>query len=294
VARMERELGKVETVIAAETRRRIEASKALQVMFESQLEKLQVEFKESLRESYEPLQAKAGPAPSLDALALASPLYSPSRCHQAQIDALVARVETIEATLVEEKRDRELAVQRANRDVVDNFAEHVKQFDVEKVVRLQREAQTLKRVGDEVYRVQQKAATVGSVHNQAAACVSLATEAAQVTAERTAREAAIVLMKDDFAAALEVRDKADEVFKAEVFRKAARRRHPFCTHSSRASSPALTPDFSRQKVATVESALGVETNARIALACSAAMQRGKHSRRVNRRGLPPRSSWWRR
>ena len=44
-----------------------------------------------------------------------------------------------------EKRDRELAVQRANRDVVDNFAEHVKQFDVEKVVRLQREAQTLKR-----------------------------------------------------------------------------------------------------------------------------------------------------
>ncbi|EOD29145.1 hypothetical protein EMIHUDRAFT_234082 [Emiliania huxleyi CCMP1516] len=175
VARMERELGKVETVIAAETRRRIEASKALQVMFESQLEKL-----------------------------------------QAQIDALVARVETIEATLVEEKRDRELAVQRANRDVVDNFAEHVKQFDVEKVVRLQREAQTLKRVGDEVYRVQQKAATVGSVHNQAAACVSLATEAAQVTAERTAREAAIVLMKDDFAAALEVRDKADEVFKAEA------------------------------------------------------------------------------
>ena len=61
MARMERELGKVETVIAAETRRRIEASKALQVMFESQLEKLQVEFKESLRESYEPLQAKAGP-----------------------------------------------------------------------------------------------------------------------------------------------------------------------------------------------------------------------------------------
>ena len=99
-----------------------------------------------------------------------------------------------------------------------------------------------------------------------------------MTAERTAREAAIVLMKDDFAAALEVRDKADEVFKAEVFRKAARRRHSFCTHSSRASSPALTPDFSRQKVATVESALGVETNARIALACSAAMQRGKHSR----------------
>jgi len=49
------------------------------------------------------------------------------------------------------------------------------------VTRLQREAQTLKRVGDEVFRVQQK-----------------------VTAERTTREASVVLMKDDFYAALKV------------------------------------------------------------------------------------------
>jgi len=143
-----------------------------QVMFEVQLEKLQLEFKESLRESYEPLQA--------------------------QVDALVARVEQIESTLVEEARDREIQIQKANKEVIDTFNEHAKQFEIEKVTRLQREAQTLKRVGDEVFRVQQK-----------------------VTAERTAREAAIVLMKDDFYAALKAREKADEVFKAEMLRKMA-------------------------------------------------------------------------
>merc|ERR1711988_1390803 len=62
----------------------------------------------------------------------------------------------------------------------------------------QREAQTLKRVGDEVFRIQQK-----------------------ITAERTAREAAIVLMKDDFMAAHKAREKADEVFKSEMLRKMA-------------------------------------------------------------------------
>ena len=64
------------------------------------------------------------------------------------------------------------------------------------MTRLQREAATLKRVGDEVFRVQQK-----------------------LTSERTTREAAIVQMKDDFAAAVKARDKADEVFKAEMLRK---------------------------------------------------------------------------
>ena len=42
-----------------------------------------------------------------------------------------------------------------------------------------------------------------------------------ITAERTAREAAIVLMKDDFIAATKAREKADEVFKAEMLRKMA-------------------------------------------------------------------------
>jgi hypothetical protein len=69
---------------------------------------------------------------------------------------------------------------------------------VEKVTRLQREAQTLKRVGDEVFRIQQK-----------------------ITAERSARESAIILMKDDFLAATKAREKADEVFKGEMLRKMA-------------------------------------------------------------------------
>merc|ERR1719152_997163 len=77
----------------------------------------------------------------------------------------------------DERRDREKEIQKANKEVLDKFAVHQKQFEVEKVTRLQREAQTLKRVGDEVFRMQQK-----------------------ITAERTAREAAIVLMKDDFKA----------------------------------------------------------------------------------------------
>jgi hypothetical protein len=98
----------------------------------------------------------------------------------------------------EEKRDREIEIQRANKEILDKFSEHVKQFEVEKVTRLQREAQTLKRVGDEVFRIQQK-----------------------ITAERTAREAAIVLMKDDFMAAHKAREKADEVFKSEMLRKMA-------------------------------------------------------------------------
>ena len=133
---------------------------------------MQREFKAELRGAFEPLQS--------------------------QIDALVARVEQLELTMENERRDREKEIQKANKEVLDKFAVHQKQFEVEKVTRLQREAQTLKRVGDEVFRIQQK-----------------------ITAERTAREAAIVLMKDDFMAAHKAREKADEVFKSEMLRKMA-------------------------------------------------------------------------
>ena len=56
----------------------------------------------------------------------------------------------------EEKRDREKEIQRANKEILVKFSEHVKQFEGEKVTRLQRETQTLKRVGAEVFRIQQK------------------------------------------------------------------------------------------------------------------------------------------
>lgn len=170
VVRMERELGKIEKVIATETKRRIEASKALQVMFEAKLVAMQASFKQELRAAFEPLQER--------------------------IDALVSRVEKLELTMEQERRDREKEIQRANTEVLNKFKEHQKEFEVEKVTRLQREAQTLKRVGDEVFRIQQK-----------------------ITAERSAREAAVVLMKDDFMTAHKAREKADEVFKSEMLRK---------------------------------------------------------------------------
>jgi hypothetical protein len=78
VARMEREIAKIEKVLSTETKRRIEASKALQNMFEVKITAIQEEFKEELRTVFEPLQA--------------------------QIDALVSRVETIEKTMQARRR----------------------------------------------------------------------------------------------------------------------------------------------------------------------------------------------
>lgn len=172
MARIERELLKTERVLAAETKRRIEASKALQAAYEAKLVTLQQGFKEEIRSAFEPLQC--------------------------QIDGLVGRVEKLELTISNEKRDREKEIQQAMREILEKFAAHSKQFEVEKVIRLQREAQTLKRVGDEVFRVQQK-----------------------VSAERAARESAMVVMKDDFNAAHKAREKADEIFKSEMLRKMA-------------------------------------------------------------------------
>jgi len=172
VARIEREVVKVEKVLATETKRRIEASKTLQTVFETKITALQKAFKEELRVAFEPLQA--------------------------QIDALVGRVETLEKTMQDEKRDREKEIQKANKEILDKFRVHQKQFEIEKVARLQRESQVLKRVGDEVFRLQQK-----------------------ITAERSSREASIIVMKDDFMTAHKAREKADEVFKSEMLRKMA-------------------------------------------------------------------------
>ena len=49
--------------------------------------------------------------------------------------------------------------------MLDKFVVHQRQFEVEKVTRLQREAQTLKRVGDEVFRIQQKVPSAPSPPN---------------------------------------------------------------------------------------------------------------------------------
>ena len=107
VVRLERELGKIERVISTETKRRIEASKVLQTMFEEKLIAMQKEFREELHATYSPLQA--------------------------QIDLLTVRVEKLEQTMIEERKNREAEIQKANKELLDKFSEHVKQFEVEKV-----------------------------------------------------------------------------------------------------------------------------------------------------------------
>ena len=109
VVRLERELGKIERVISTETKRRIEASKVLQTMFEEKLIAMQKEFREELHATYSPLQA--------------------------QIDLLTVRVEKLEQTMIEERKNREAEIQKANKELLDKFSEHVKQFEVEKVRR---------------------------------------------------------------------------------------------------------------------------------------------------------------
>ena len=109
VVRLERELGKIERVISTETKRRIEASKVLQTMFEEKLIAMQKEFREELHATYSPLQA--------------------------QIDLLTVRVEKLEQTMIEERKNREAEIQKANKELLDKFSEHVKQFEVEKVSR---------------------------------------------------------------------------------------------------------------------------------------------------------------
>ena len=63
---------------------------------------------------------------------------------------------------------------------------------------MEREAQLLKRIGDEAFRIQQK-----------------------ISQERIARDGEIAEMKTEFWQATKSRDKADEVFKSEMLRKMA-------------------------------------------------------------------------
>ncbi len=170
LVRIEKEILKVEKSIHHEAKRRVDAGKSIQRVVEEQLEEMQLRFKRELHDAYSPLQA--------------------------QIDALVERVESCEAAIALERNSRDAEIEKANTEVRATFEEHSKQFEIEKLARMQREAITLKRVGDEVFRMEQK-----------------------VNAERLAREAAIVLMKDDFYAALRARVKSDEAFKADVAHK---------------------------------------------------------------------------
>ncbi|KAJ1629211.1 SF-assemblin/beta giardin-domain-containing protein [Pavlovales sp. CCMP2436] len=171
-ARVERELGRLEKAVNVETRRRIESTKAIQQQFEERLEELQNSFRAQIKTNTDDLQA--------------------------QVLALNAHVAVLEVRMDEERENREREIQRHNKDVLEKFDAHTKEFEIEKVTRLEREAQLLKRVGDEAFRVQQK-----------------------IAQEHIHRDGEIVQMKDEFWAATKGRDKADEVFKSEMLRKMA-------------------------------------------------------------------------
>lgn len=251
VARIERELGRLEKAINIETRRRIEATKALQVQFEERLDGIQAAFREQIKSNTEALHA--------------------------EIAALNDKIGQLEVRMDEERENREREIQRHNKDVLDKFDAHTREFEIEKascmgharergvfdlehvlcilqrfgevkllllsvhnrakasltlpkqdcqsllrlhaarssphparnrrriplccaeqVTRLEREAQLLKRIGDEAFRIQQK-----------------------IAQERIHRDGEMVQMKDEFWAATKTRDKADEVFKSEMLRKMA-------------------------------------------------------------------------
>ncbi|KAG8458125.1 hypothetical protein KFE25_011680 [Diacronema lutheri] len=170
VTRIERELGRLEKAINVETRRRIEATKAIQLQYEEKLEAMQTSFREQIKASTDALRA--------------------------EIRGLHDHIARLEARMDEERENREREIQRHNHDVLSKFDAHTKEFEIEKVTRLEREAQLLKRIGDEAFRVQQK-----------------------IAQERIHRDGEIVQMKDEFWAATKSRDKADEVFKSEMLRK---------------------------------------------------------------------------
>ena len=169
LARIEQEIKKTETALNHEQKRRIEAAKNIQIQTEEQLEQIKDKFKSMIHDAYAPLQA--------------------------QVDALVQRVEACEQSIASEVANRDAQIQQSVSHIIENFETHSKQFEIEKVTRMQRESLTLKRVGDEVFRMEQK-----------------------VAAERLAREAALTQMKDEFWVALEARIRADEKFKADMER----------------------------------------------------------------------------
>lgn len=105
--RIERELGRLEKAINVETRRRIEATKLLQQQFEDKIDALQHSFRDELKKNTEMLQA--------------------------QITDLNEKVGELEVRMDEERENREREIQRHNKDVLEKFDAHTKEFEVEKV-----------------------------------------------------------------------------------------------------------------------------------------------------------------
>lgn len=109
VTRIERELGRLEKAINVETRRRIEATKAIQLQYEEKLEAMQTSFREQIKASTDALRA--------------------------EIRGLHDHIARLEARMDEERENREREIQRHNHDVLSKFDAHTKEFEIEKASR---------------------------------------------------------------------------------------------------------------------------------------------------------------
>ena len=106
IERIERELGRLEKAINVETRRRVEATKAVQAQFEARLEEIQVNFRTQIKANSEALQA--------------------------ELATLNDRIALLEVRMNEERDNREREIQNHNKDVIGKFDVHTKEFEIEK------------------------------------------------------------------------------------------------------------------------------------------------------------------
>mmetsp|Transcript_7855 Transcript_7855/g.26087 ORF Transcript_7855/g.26087 Transcript_7855/m.26087 type:complete len:293 (-) Transcript_7855:597-1475(-) len=120
----------LERTVADEMRRRAEADKALEMKVEQDIRALEEAFAVQMREMQAGLKA--------------------------QVDALSRTFAELHNGLREEREQRRVDVEHLAQNVVAKVEECKAGLDDERVNRLEREAETLKRVGEEMFRLQEK------------------------------------------------------------------------------------------------------------------------------------------
>jgi len=147
----------------SEIKRRQESIRALQSMFESQIQALTEKAELDLNERIQPLLEGT--------------------------ETSARRIAVLEKELKEEREQRVAESEEISTTLNKQLSALRTTFEMEKVSRLEREAQILKRVGDDIFRIQEK-----------------------LDAERVAREAALTSLRDELDSSAHSRAKADEKF----------------------------------------------------------------------------------
>lgn len=123
-------LQKVEKTLANEQKRRAEANKALQAMFESHLEMMRERLENTFNEKINQLQGG--------------------------FDNLMERSAALENALAAEREERIRDANDTTGQITRQLNDLQNSFETEKVARLERETQIVKRVGDDLFRMQEK------------------------------------------------------------------------------------------------------------------------------------------